>query len=280
MKSVAEYILSPLGLIFLFLIIGNVLLFIKKYWRFGRYLVLTGLFLLVFFSFGPMVNLLFDQLEYRYPLIMPEKAAQVDTIVLLSGWAERNPSLPISSQVNRSSIFRLCEAIRLLQLNPRANLLIAGGGSSPLRDNLAVSSVIADLAVSLGVPRQRIICETESQNTYESALYVQKYVGTKPFVLVTSAIHMPRAMANFRGLGMDPIPAPTDYRTIRGNPLNLKPQSDSFNSWVRNWVTRLPSVQDLEDFTVGIHECLGLLWYRIVHRSVPRPALVRIGRGR
>lgn len=109
-----------------------------------------------------------------------------------------------------------------------------------------------------------MICETESQNTYENALYVQKYVGTKPFVLVTSATHMPRAMANFRGLGMKPIPASTDYRTIRGNPLDLKPQSDSFNSWLRNWVAEFPSVQDLEDFTEGVHEWQGLLWYRIV----------------
>lgn len=263
MKSVAEYILSPLGLVFLFLIIGNFLLFIKRYWKFGRYLVLTGLFLLFIFSFGPIVNLLFDQLEYRYPPIMAEKAAQFDTIVLLTGGADRNPSLPISSQVNRSSIFRLCEAIRLLQLNPRANLLIAGGGPSSLRSDLAESSVIADLATSLGVPRKKIICETDSQNTYENALYVQKYVGTKPFVLVTSAMHMPRAMSAFRGLGMKPIPAPTDYRIMRGNPLDLKPQSDSFNSWVRNWVTEFPSVQDLEDFTEGVHECLGLLWYRM-----------------
>lgn len=264
MKSLAEYILSPLTVICFFLITGNFLLFIKKYWKLGRYLVLTGLFLLLIFSFGPLVNLLVNQLEYRFPPITAEKLAEVDTIVLLPGWAGRNPDLPISSQVSRSTIARLCEAIRLLQINPKANLLITGGGkSSSLRRDLAVSMVIGDLAVSLGVARKRIICETESQNTYESAIYVEKYVGSKPLVLVTSAMHMPRAMGVFRRSGMNPIPAPADYRSVKGNPLNLQPQSDSFTSWVRR-VAEFQCVQDLVDFTDAVHECLGLLWYRIV----------------
>lgn len=264
MRALAEYTLSPMGLIFFFLICGNVLLFSKRRWKFGRASVLVGLSLLFFFSFSPIKDLFLNQLEYIYAPIASQDALGVDIIVLLSGGAERNLNRPISSQVTSSSISRLCEAIRLFLLNPSANLLISGGGPSSLRSDLANSSVIADLAVSLGVPRNKIICETRSQNTYESALYVRRYVGSKSFILVTSAMHMPRAMSVFRRLGMKPIAAGADYRSTKEKPLDLMAESHSFDAWLRKWVAELPNAQELEDFTDCLHEFFGLLWYRIV----------------
>jgi len=263
MKSIVEYLISPLTFIFLLLIAGTVLLFFKKYWKVGRFLLVAGLFLLLLFSTPDVTKLFLNQFEYKYPPISAKYITEIEAIVLLSGGAERNPYLPISAQVQRSSVVRLCEAIRLLQLNPEAKLIISGGGQFPYRTHLAQSSVMADLAVSLGVPRSKIVCETESKNTYENALFVKKYVGQNPFALVTSSLHMPRSMAVFRALGMKPIPAPTDYLSGKGEPLNSETLSLSGSSRIHDLILKLPSASSLDEFTRGLLEWVKLVWYRI-----------------
>lgn len=262
MKSFIEYVISPLSLIFLLLIVGNVLLFINKHWKKGRFLITIYFVSFFFFSTPYFTKLLLNKLEYTCPPISTKEIAEIDAIVLLSGGAERNPSLPISAQVQRSSAVRLLEAIRLLHLNPRAKLIICGGGQFSGRSELAQSSVIADLAISLGVPKGRIICETASKNTYENALFAQKYVGERPFALVSSALHMSRSMAVFQALGMKPIPAPTDYISVKGNPLNLETLSASFSSRIRDWMLKLPNPSCLDEFTRGFLECVKQFWYK------------------
>jgi uncharacterized SAM-binding protein YcdF (DUF218 family) len=56
---------------------------------------------------------------------------------------------------------------------------------------------------------------SESRSTYEDALFTLRAVerGESPWILVTSALHMPRALATFRTLGWTLVPYPVDYRT-------------------------------------------------------------------
>ena len=60
----------------------------------------------------------------------------------------------------------------------------------------------------MGVSGEDMIIESASKDTGEQARLIKPIVGTAPFVLVTSAIHMPRSMALFEKLGMSPIPGP------------------------------------------------------------------------
>ncbi len=61
------------------------------------------------------------------------------------------------------------------------------------------------------VKSEDIVLETKATDTKDHPIYVKKIVGKDRFILVTSASHMPRAMALFRKHGMEPIAAPTDY---------------------------------------------------------------------
>jgi uncharacterized SAM-binding protein YcdF (DUF218 family) len=67
---------------------------------------------------------------------------------------------------------------------------------------------MASVSRFMGVPKDNMIIEEASKDTKDQARLIKPIVGTAPFVLVTSAIHMPRSMALFEKLGMNPIPAP------------------------------------------------------------------------
>jgi uncharacterized SAM-binding protein YcdF (DUF218 family) len=62
---------------------------------------------------------------------------------------------------------------------------------------------------SINFPDSALIVESESKNTYENALFTKKMIDSLnlngSFILVTSAIHMPRAMAVFKKVGFKNI---------------------------------------------------------------------------
>ncbi len=81
----------------------------------------------------------------------------------------------------------------------------------------------------------------------QKELYLKKIVGNHPFILVTSAYHMPRAMALFTAQHMHPIPAPTQF--IGLTQLSIK--------------TVIPNASSLFLSDLAIHEYLGLWWAKI-----------------
>ena len=77
-----------------------------------------------------------------------------------------------------------------------------------------------------GVPREQIITLDLPKDTEEEAAAVKQAIGDAPFLLVTSASHLPRAMIFFQQEGLNPLPAPAnqlaiDSRLIRGNGQSL-----------------------------------------------------------
>ncbi len=81
------------------------------------------------------------------------------------------------------------------------------GGDKPVGGEVMVA-----FARSLGIPADKLLAETRSLDTYGNARGVKPIVKDAPFVLVTSASHLPRAMIIFQTLGMRPIPAPANIR--------------------------------------------------------------------
>ena len=111
---------------------------------------------------------------------------------------------------------------------------------------------MGELLRAWGVPEEAILLETESRNTDENALYSKRPLeahGLKHILLVTSALHMPRALALFRASGIDAVPAPTDFEVVDRGDRTLMP-----------W---LPDAAALEGSTRAIKEYLGLGVYWI-----------------
>jgi uncharacterized SAM-binding protein YcdF (DUF218 family) len=77
-------------------------------------------------------------------------------------------------------------------------------------------------------------------------MFTKSLIGDEPFILVTSATHMPRAMMLFESLGLNPIPAPTNFYKTESNSFFIAPEVESFN------ISR-----------IAIHEYIGILWSKI-----------------
>jgi len=239
MMTVVKYLLLPSNLIFVSLSAGLLLLCSRATRSWGNYLTGFALCLYLLFGTGPVAFLLLGHLEYQIVPATAQERHRVRTLVVLTGHAEPDPDIPLSSRVNSTSAIRLLEVLNQSHLEPDLNIIVSGGGGVP--------EIMRDVLVSSGVPEQRIRVDANSLSTYESAKNLSSMVGTMPFLLVTSAGHMPRAMGVFLKAGGDPRPVPTHYMTRR------------------NWlaIQYLPKLSHLEYSDLAVFEYSALVWYRI-----------------
>lgn len=199
----------------------------------------------VFFGTGIIALKLLSSLENRYPpLLELNDCRDVKAIIILSGYAQTNTQLPVSSNVNFSSICRLNEGARIFRTLSRAVIVISGSGLVPAE--------MKNLLVSIGVPGDRVFIENNSKNTHESAVNSEAFLRTRDerFILVTSAGHMPRAFGSFKKRGLNPVAAPANHMSA----IALK-----FEHFI-------PSPHSLAYSDLAVHEYVGLAWYRLTDR--------------
>ncbi|NOX45301.1 MAG: hypothetical protein GXO72_06190 [Caldiserica bacterium] len=204
---------------------------------------------LYFLGIAPGADLLLRPLESAYPALLVAPRGEVAAVVVLAGGEAWGPERPITSALSEASLARLVEGIRVWRmLRGEVPLVFVGGVGTPGRP--AEAPLVAKAAAALGVPWEAITWESSSRNTYENALAVKGILEGTRFVLVTSAFHMPRAMEVFRGMGLDPVPAPCghEYRGVY-TPYDYIPQA--INLW---------------HSAHALREYLAILWYRIRYR--------------
>lgn len=254
-KKIVSKFLFPLPFCFLIALAGLYLLWFTKKQKAGKALVSIGLVMIFLFSSNFVANRLVFPFENRYSKfetqISEGKASlkpqsSIRFVVVLGGGHVTNTELPITSQLNEPVIVRLIEGIRIQRQYPEAKLILSGG---TIRDPNPQAKLLAELALELGVSEKDIILESESKDTKDEALMIRALVENHPFALVTSASHMPRAMALFRKAGMNPIAAPTDHlvKDLHGS---------GFSTW-------FPSALNLHKSERAVYESLGILWAKL-----------------
>ncbi|MBN1248747.1 MAG: YdcF family protein, partial [Anaerolineae bacterium] len=158
--------------------------------------------------------ILVRSLEWRYPSLSHDPLPRADAIVVLGGGTqEQLPPRPFQEVGEAGD--RMIYAAYLFREGV-APTIVVSGARGPLSNPGGVpeSEVMAQLLVFFGVPREAIILESTSMNTYENAietLTLLEQRGLTDIVLVTSAMHMPRSVAIFKKLELALTPAPTDY---------------------------------------------------------------------
>ncbi len=244
LKKLISVLLQPLSISLILLLIGFCSLLWTRWRKTGISLLISGAVVLLIFSLNPIGSGLLNHLEDQYqPLVtMP---SNVKYIVVLGGGSGGRYRYPPNTRISSASLSRLIEGIRLYRQAPNTTLILSGGRvfGSP-----AEATVMNNTAVALGVARNHMLIEAGSKDTRHEALRLKSILKNKPFVLVTSASHMPRAMALFKKLGMHPIPAPTQY-LAKQNCYSLR--------------YYLPSVSSLIHSDIAIHEYVGILWSQI-----------------
>lgn len=220
----------------------------------GKMLTTLGLIGLTIMSYNPVSRALNAPLNCKYEAYSTNQLKKIGTesetlvkyVVVLGGGNKSDPNIPVTSQISGHSMIRLVEGIRILRKNPGARLILSGGGAV---DPVPEAKVMAEVSQFMGVSKDDMIIESASNDTKDQARLIKPIVGTAPFVLVTSATHMPRSMALFEKLGMNPIPGPAGSTSRIKMPFSPR---DLF-----------PSVGALNGTTEAVHEYLGLLWGKL-----------------
>jgi uncharacterized SAM-binding protein YcdF (DUF218 family) len=187
------------------------LLFALKRKKLGKILVCSGVFIFFFFGFDPVTEFLLDGMENKYVGFNSQEhknLEQVKYVVVLGGRYVPEPSFhPLTTHLGPSTTSRLIEGIRIYREIPNSKLVLSGRGWAEITE----AEALEKLALGLGVKTEDIILDKISSNTYEHTVNLSKLLGKEPFVMVTSAIHMRRAMGTFLKAGLNPIPAPTGH---------------------------------------------------------------------
>ncbi len=244
-KKFLGNLLMPLPLSLVLLLWALLLLLRRKTRWLGMLLVTLATAILIFSSYAPLNRRLIADFESAIPAYV-KTDQPVDYVVVLGSWQQSVPDQPTTSELTPSGIVRLTEGIRIYRLNPGSKLVFTGFEGLP-GDPVAYPDKLKELAIALGVPEDDIISYVGPRDTREEAQVIATNFPTEHLVLVTTAAHMPRALGLFRGLGLDPVPAPTEHFT--------KPH--------QTWWT-FPTGKNLAKTEYWLHEELGLLWAKLM----------------
>ena len=254
MIAIARFImpfLMPLPLGMLFVLLGLLLILLNL--RKTAVLSLTvSLGILLFFGYGLTIRKQLHNLERQYPPLKLQELPlatrqQIKFVVVLGNIHVSDPGVPETGQLSTASLYRLVEGIRLHRELPDSYLVVSGGISQ--EDPIANAVVVGRTAQQLGVSGGRLVIEDRSRDTVDEARLLQPLLKDGPFILVTSAAHMARAMRIFQAKGLKPVPAPTNF--ILKNQQRLSSSS------------LLPSPFNLELSEQVVYEWLGSLWSSI-----------------
>jgi uncharacterized SAM-binding protein YcdF (DUF218 family) len=206
--------------------------------------------MLLFVASLPVDSWIAKPLETRFPPIrqLPDS---VTGIILLGGAFEPELTSYWSQPQVNGHAARLIVFMALARKYPNLRLVFSGG-AAVFGDQLPTESDIArGLFGSLGMDTGRIIFENRSRNTCENAIYTAQLIKSsqqQTWVLVTSAMDMPRAVGAFRKAGVRVLPYPVDYTTERSTVSDLRPTI----------------ARNLDHLDHAAHEWFGLLGYRLL----------------
>lgn len=129
--------------------------------------------------------------------------------ILLGGYASHDEVIQRTEL--QSSGDRLYQTLRLNGLKNFEYILLNGGSGSLTTPHLREANYVFNDLVKMGIPATKLLVEANSKNTHQNAVEALKLLKEqnlegKNLVLITSAYHMPRALACFRKVGLNPIP--------------------------------------------------------------------------
>jgi len=233
---------SPLSIALLIAGAGAICRFRDKN-RIASWLLISAAAIAYLGSLGPVGDALLSALERQYPPFLEQQLLPgVRHVVVLDGGYSKRAGLPATSALSGASLVRIVEGIRLVKRLNSAKLVVSGG---PPPGSARSAAYYAELARDFGVSDASLIVLGKSLDTNGEAHAVVEAIGEQPFLLVTSANHMPRSMKLMQRAGARPIPAPADFNVTRSS--------------YGGWRALLPNSGGLSKTERAMHEYLGLL---------------------
>jgi uncharacterized SAM-binding protein YcdF (DUF218 family) len=208
----------------------------------------SGLVVLGLLGFRAIPDALLRPLENRYSVPPAEAVDRHVGVIVLGGALGHHDSFAAHGQVPLGEAAeRMTVPLALMRQHPRLELVFSGGEGRLLTTGVPESALARVFYQQQGLHMARVRLEDGSRNTRENAQQVAKLLGERchqPWLLVTSAWHMPRSLAEFEAVGCRVTPYPVDFWTGDSTPLTEYKLTDSLLRW-----------------QTALHEWLGLLVY-------------------
>ena len=216
--------------------------------RAGLWLALFGIICVAAVTVLPVGDQLRQFVEAR--AVAPPIETTPDGIIVLGGFLSPTLSHQTGMAALNENGDRLTGALALANQYKNATVIFTDGGP---KDVAPGAEVAKNLAIAMGLDPARIVTEARSRSTWENAQFTRAVVAPREdqsFVLVTSALHMPRALATFRSAGWENVtPYPVDWTV------------DARAPWLRRGPFKVSDGLDALD--AAAREIMALAVYRI-----------------
>jgi uncharacterized SAM-binding protein YcdF (DUF218 family) len=245
-------LMYPIGMSIVLSIIAIILL--KRRPMQARVLLISAIAILWLSSTELVSNRVVHFLEAQN---LPKQLPKAEAIVVLGG-ATSPPVAPRYWAEVSEAGDRVLYAAKLYREGKAPKVIFSGGRIQWRGKEPAEAEDMAMLAETMGVPKSAMLLEPDSLNTRENAVNTQKILqkeGIKDFLLVTSAMHMPRSLMIFRRLGMNPIAAPTDFLVTQQSLRLPTPEA--------KLISLLPDAQEIKKTSSALKEYIGILVYKM-----------------
>jgi uncharacterized SAM-binding protein YcdF (DUF218 family) len=243
LSKILPVFVMPLSVV-LILVVAALLLLARGRTRSAGGALVTAIVVLWISSMPLVAEGLYRNLESRYPPLPLEQVPQAGCIVLLGGVV----SPPLKPRVDTEfseAVDRVYKAAQLYRAGKSRMLIVTAGNQPWSLSPWAEADLIRDLLVEWGVPEEAIFLEGSSRNTRENAIFSKNLIDSihcETSLLVTSAAHMPRAVAAFQAVGVSITPVSTDVRVVdKGLPpaMEFLPSASAMamtSDAIREWI--------------------------------------------
>ena len=246
------FLTAPSNILISLAIVGTLLLF-TRFARLGRCLLVVGMLGIVVCGLSPLGRVLLAVLENRFPAWSATRGAPTGFIIL-GGSVDPGASAAHGEVELTDSAERLAVVPDLVRRYPGARFIFTGGNGT-LFGGESEATYAARLLERFGVAPGRVEIEDQSRNTLENARLSKVIATPKPgdrWVVITSAYHMPRAMAAFRSVDFEVEAFPVDWQLTGGTDFLWPPRSFVNGLAYTDWAAR---------------EFIGLAIYRLTGHS-------------
>ena len=228
--------------VFLALFVAGIALLWTPWQRSGRQLLAVLAAVAIILAVLPIGTWMIVPLENRFPQIRDIPASVVG-VITLGGAVNQFMTVARDQTALSGGVERLTEFVAIARRRPELRLVYTGGSGSLTRQDLKETLVARRLFSEIGFDPARVVYEDQSRNTHENAVMTHALIRPRPdetWILITSAMHMPRSVGVFRMAGWKVLPYPVDFKTdgiggfryFRGFGAGLGGLSTAIKEWV------------------------------------------------
>lgn len=213
LTKILTQLVSPLSLSLLLAVLAG-LIFWHERKKLGGVVLFVAIAWLWLWSAPVFTHWVGATVEGQFPPVPVEELDSADAIVVLGGGVSAPEPPRLYPEVSAAGD-RILHAARLYKAGKSRWIIASGWRGTWSKDNIeSEASAMRVLLKELGVPEEAVLIEEDSRNTRENAKFTKRLLDLREFntiLLVTSALHMPRAMAEFSYICSKVYPAPTDF---------------------------------------------------------------------